>query len=277
MALPVAPKRNSVKPGESQKAVAFLVVAVLGTLAFCVVSGVLFYIYNEKVDSQMSPEQRISKALQSNDRLIIENQLKKTPLGTQGRDMAVKHYFEILKNDALSSADPSQINVMMSQFKTDSSEYRQISAHLQDIQKQIQQESSSGNLKSVAGMRFSNEKVVGDEAIVDYRFIIGVPSASLVAAEILELVYDISCQMPEIKVVKVKMVMQPTGVVDKYGNEVKEDTEICVIPYRTDPEASKYKNVFYWRQRGSFDESDLLASNICMNNPELRSYIECGK
>ena len=279
--LPSTLNQGGSKTGESQKAVAFLVIAVLGTLAFCVISGVLFYIYNEKTDNEMPPEQRLSKILQSNDRWLIEKQIGKLPKDTPGREDAVRHYFDVLKSDALQSEDPDTIRSIMGKYNSNSPTRAEIQQHLykveNNLQKKAQQDEASSELASIAGMRYDDENVVGNEAIVSYKFLIGNPSASLMATEFLELVYDVSCKLPQIKTVKVKLIMLPTGVVDKYGNEVKEDTEICTLSFSTDPEAPKYKDAYYWRTKGNYDEVGLVAANMCMNNPELRSYIECDK
>ena len=278
--------RQEVKTTSSSNKALYVVLGSFGVLlALCMITGLGVYFYAEYEDSKLTPEQRVQKALQSSDRNEIEIQLQKTPKGTRGREEASRHLFDTLKKDALASQDPDEIRSILERFTANSTSRNQIEAHLNDVARRQQQaetktrqEEQNAEAKSVAKdcapMSTDKIEVIGDTVLYTIREFRDNNRAA--AGDICTALYQISCKIPQIKYVKFRYIFPADKLIDKYGNEMKEDLEICTLQYETDPiEAPKYKDEYLWRTESGIDRLDLIALDICKDQPMWRTYYKC--
>ena len=144
-------------------------------------------------------------------------------------------------------------------------------------QRQVESDNSEilGIAEDVAPQRdIDNTEVIGDSVI--YTMKTDRLDRETLAWMLLNSTYEISCKAPTIKYVKIRLIYPDYKTSDKYGNETKQDIEVCTVSAQTDPqEASKYKNYGCWTLRGgSVDDSreKEYVRNVCSSYPQFCKY-----
>ena len=81
------------------------------------------------------------------------------------------------------------------------------------------------------------------EARLTKRLQASVHSPDTVTTEILRDVYELAHRYPNLQHVRIHLVMSASGVIDKYGNDVKEDQSMGAFDWNADdlPEMRKYR------------------------------------
>jgi hypothetical protein len=89
-------------------------------------------------------------------------------------------------------------------------------------------------------------EVQGDQAIASYVIPNGYEGSGAyvcLSDDVCGTLFDVSRRHPEVKTLRIHFFKSANGLIDKYGNALKDDVDLGWDEFQTDPEAKNYKDV----------------------------------